>query len=290
MRVGHRIGIGLLCARIGACATTSSEGAFVPLDRYLSQFGIANLPPLSVEYSNGSSTVSLHGNATVIFNDAVSSAFLRSEPSVTWTSQSDSLFSLFFVDLGPDTGTHEIAKAHWTPRPFFPFVHSLWTRCTSSLATCQQVVKPYLKPGNVLVVPNRYTWLLFQHASSSKELRLHGRPAFDLATNRRLLKAASTAFSFARLLRENPGLRATAYNFMNVRGNVSRRRKRVGRRLSDAQGEAYVRPVDSRRRSRAAQTKPGSREPRLAAPGAHSPGEDWTSINGVRVLPSSLSQ
>ena len=47
-------------------STPSSEGAFVPLDRYLSQFGIANLPPLSVEYSNGSSTVSLHGNATVI--------------------------------------------------------------------------------------------------------------------------------------------------------------------------------------------------------------------------------
>ena len=71
---------------------------------------------------------------------------------------------------------------------------------------------------------------------------VHGGPATRLTTDSRKLKQACTGFSFARLLRENPGLQAVAYTFMNVRGNGKKppRPKRQRRRLHQRRRLAHV--------------------------------------------------
>ena len=70
--------------------------------------------------------------------------------------------------------------------------------------------------------------MLLRHAVGAhgrgQPLQLHGGPATRFLPcppcvhGREKLKPAVVGFHFGRLLRENPGMQAAAWNFMNVRG------------------------------------------------------------------------
>jgi hypothetical protein len=190
---------------------------FAPLERYLGEHGLrtSELPALDVSYANGSTAVSLYGANTELITG---SALLTRAPQISWQSEESRSFTVAFIDFGPDEGAR-------VQTPFFPFVHSLWTRCTHSLADCELTVKPYLAPGNPFVRPNRYTYLLFRHRRGATSLTLTGGPAERFAVKNPTRKinaerqAACKGFSIARFLRENAGLEAVALNFAHVHGH-----------------------------------------------------------------------
>ena len=220
------------------CATAAADD-FSPIVRYLSQFGVpATLPALHVTYDNRSKPLALHGAATWLITH---SQELREPPRVEWPKSLGKIrgakFTLFFIDLGPDTGGAGVFPRNKTFGPFFPFIHSLWTNCENSLSTCAETLKPYLAPGNPSVVPNRYTYILFRHMA---ELVLDGERAvpkfLDPKQSGRLSKV-SRAFSFRKLFEQNLGMEAVAFNFANVHipvghpnGKVKVRRKKGRRR------------------------------------------------------------
>ena len=211
------------------CRAAARAADFEPIDRYLSQFGISALPPLHVVYSNHSTSIELHGASSSFVNE--DSPFLRQAAHVSWPAREGRSFTLAFIDLGPDTGSARMARRS------YPFVHALWTRCKSTLDDCALPIKPYMAPGNFAAIANRYTFVLFQHAPQREQLMLFGRAAvrFLSAAERAKLKGRSRqdksgGFSLARLLRENEGLQAVAYNFMNVRGRRTSSRVDSGRR------------------------------------------------------------
>ena len=211
-------------------ACVAAQIDFAPIDRYLAQFGVGpGLPALRVTYSNHSTQLNLHGAETeFLFEEAT---FLRKQPVVTWPAAEGRTFTLAFIDLGRDTGGTSAPTASWTTAPFFPYVHSLWTRCTQSLADCQVAIQRYNPPGNRFTVPNRYTWLLFRHDAARRgALVLAGQPAASIATSKTLLANAGTAFDIRRFLGDNPGLEAVAYNFMHVKGSGTKPKPTRGRR------------------------------------------------------------
>ena len=191
------------------CATRHD---FVPLDHYLAQFKLDNLPPLHVTYANGSSPVTMQGALTEVRTGDV---LLKLPPNITWRAEQGCSYSVGFIDFGPDMGGAS------TQTSFFPFVHSLWTQCTRALADCTTTVKPYLPPGNPFVRPNRYAFLLFRHRRGAAPLMLHGGPAARLADRKlaKHLRTACTGFSIPGLLKENEGLEPVALNFALVHGH-----------------------------------------------------------------------
>lgn len=193
------------------CVVHASAHDFTPLNHYLAQFKLDNLRPLHVEYANGSTPMILQGAETLVYVD---DKVLKRAPTVTWEAEAARTFSIFFIDFGQDVG------GSTTQTPFFPFVHSLWTQCTATLADCQQKIKAYLAPGNPYVTPNRYTYMLFRHRSGDSPLMLDGKPAARFLDPKlsRSLKKAVTGLSISRLLKDNVGLEAVAVNFAHVRG------------------------------------------------------------------------
>ena len=227
--------IATVVVALDGCASTSAsmnDRLMQPIDNYLSQFGVKNLPMLSVNYG----MTALRGSATSLVNEH--SPFLKMQPNVTWpAAESPGGASLMFVDLGPDTGTTKVQKK------FFPFVHSLWTDCKPvgvsnavGLDSCQ-TIRPYLPPGNLDVKPNRYTWVLFASVESNlSALQIVGGPALRFAgqvlSSKKIISTFS-GFSFSRLLRENVGLKAVRYNFMLIRGTGKKppAKKRLSKRV-----------------------------------------------------------
>ena len=170
------------------CASCARHD-FAPLDHYLAQFRLDSLRPLHVQYANGSSPVTLHGALTELY---VEDLLLRRQPAVSWESdwqysiEAGWQYSVFFIDFGRDMGGAQ------TQTSFFPYVHSLWTSCNRTLADCAMTVKPYNRPGNQAVIPNRYTYLLARHRGL---LMLHGGPASrfrDRKLSKELQVTAST--------------------------------------------------------------------------------------------------
>lgn len=195
------------------CDAHAATHDFAPLERYLAQQGLraSELAPLDVSYANGTApAVSLYGANTELLTG---SALLRREPSISWRAHHNRSYTIAFIDFGPDEGAAVQSS-------FFPFVHSLWTRCRRSLADCELTVKPYLPPGNPFVRPNRYSYLLLRHGRGATSLSLHGGDAALLAvkSQARKLRAACVGFSIKGLLRENAGLEVVALNFAHVHG------------------------------------------------------------------------
>jgi hypothetical protein len=208
----------LLCRAAGANADPSMR----PLDSTLVPAGITDLPTLHVAFNrSGLPPFVLDGNRVEpIINE--DSPFLKLAPIVHWPGHSENaMYTLAFVDLGPEE----------RPGKFFPFIHSLWTQCRRTLMDCEHTVKPYLAPGNVAVIPNRYTFILFRRAGKHANNRTLVLNGVRYKTGREKIPKLP-GFSFARMLRENVGLEAVRYNFIFVRGKggSSGRRTRRGMR------------------------------------------------------------
>ena len=212
---------------------------FAPIDRYLSQFGIAQLPLLRVAYTaNSSCHIQLAGASTIFVNNE--SPWLKQQPTVSWRARAStsSYATLAFIDLGPDMG------GTTTSKKFFPFIHSLWTSCkpkqpeqqTVSIDDCTQVIKPYLAPGIETTYLNRYTWILFEHELAASPLIYRGEPASRLATQTPKPPARTFSVDFAAFLQENRGMRATQYTFSFVRGS---KRHRGSKALPGARFECH---------------------------------------------------
>ena len=214
----------VILGAILAHGVAAHDQDFAPLQTYLRQFRLGQLPRLDVSYANGTAgNVVLRGALTYLWTEE---PLLQRPPRVTWPAASGKSFTLAFIDFGPDTGGEK------TQSPFFPFVHSLWTGCTSSLADCSLTVKPYLAPGNPYLKPNRYTYMLFRHQGTGDELRFVGGLAKRFASPgaSRKLQVAARGFSISRLLEENKGLEAAAVTFAMVRGHKIAPSDRRGRR------------------------------------------------------------
>lgn len=216
MRLGPLLHILCIASNAG------SDESMRPLDSSLAP-SIVNLPHLHVEYNRtyGLAPFRLHG-ASVPPVKNEESPWLKSAPIVRWPMHNEHASdTLVFVDLGPEE----------KPSKFFPFVHSLWTQCSGSLASCRLTVIPYLPPGNVAVIPNRYTFILFRRGAphaANRTLVLNGKRYESGHLEKRPPKLPG--FSFTRMLRENVGLEAVSYNFLYVRGQGGGGGRRRGRR------------------------------------------------------------
>lgn len=130
---------------------------------------------------------------------------LKSPPTITWIPEPNSVYSLFFIDLGPE-------GLYATPDTFanagrdvfeWPYIHSLFTDCTDSLKSCKTTKKPFQPPGNERMTANRYVWVLIQHPDTLQLGKLeHGYEHFNFGKH------------FDSSL--NPGLKVLAYNFVLV--------------------------------------------------------------------------
>ena len=139
---------------------------------------------------------------------------LAIDPWITWPIHYAPRASIFFVDMGPD-------RNESTSRSFFPFVHSLWTECyAGQKRLCHEVVKPYQPPGNYEREANRYTFIAFAHEGPLKingksieyrKAKVEGLKGYELWKK---VKPVYSNFSFARLLEENDGMKAVAYNWV----------------------------------------------------------------------------
>ncbi|KAL1500677.1 hypothetical protein AB1Y20_013324 [Prymnesium parvum] len=165
-----------------------------PVGVYLRQFGLLELPQLSVRYGD----VLLDDDRR---NFKLPSRLLQRMPTITWNASIDCAMLLFVdLDAGGRPESDLLAGSNG------PFVHSLWTHCPGSILGCR-VVKRYLAPGTTAPRESRYVYLLFRHACDA-ELKLP--QSFKWGTK----------FSIATLLAENKnaGLSPVAYNYMLVSG------------------------------------------------------------------------
>ena len=199
-----------------------------PLSSTLGPQGIAGpLTALRVAFNRtGAAAFELHGaDVPPIINEQ--SLFLKSKPLVEWSASLAARATLMFVDLGPEKN----------PSKFFPYVHSLWGHCRArpgaasvTIDDCATAYKPYQPPGNVALIPNRYTFILFRHVPTrvvpGAQLIVMGKAV----TGREKKPPRIAGLSFARLLRENVGLEAVAANFVFVKGSGTGAR-RGGRRM-----------------------------------------------------------
>ena len=218
------VSVGAMLVTIFAVTRTSlstqDSNAMAPIETYLVQFGIGpGLPELALSFDEG--RIELHASADL----KQSYDFFANKPGISWSTTLAPYASVFFMDNGPDRGT-EVSSS------FFPFVHSLWTDCTTGrLDGCGRTVVPWRRPGNTAAEPNRYTFLLFVHDAP---LSLLSEPAV-LATlekafndgndvllpytkEQQPLMSMLSDFSYARLLSDNVGMRAVSYTFMSVHG------------------------------------------------------------------------
>lgn len=168
-----------------------------PIELYLRQFGVPQLPKLAVSYADQA----LHGEA-LHFYLIPSRTLLSRMPTVTWDGATTECAMLLFFDIDcggrPANDTDAGSKG--------PYVHSLWINCKHGNAATCNAIKPYKAPGNSRPVPNRYTWMLLRHACGA---------ILKLPTPRQL----RGKLSFSTLLRENAGLTPVATNFMFVGGD-----------------------------------------------------------------------
>ena len=207
----------IVAAMLTSTSCIATSGPMAAIEAYLAQFGMHKLAELQVRYTNGPT---LHGSQTVLINE--DSSFLVEMPNVTWPAALAPRATLAFVDLGwAGLGARPMA-------PFFPFIHSLWTGCEGgSLAQCATTIKSYLRPGNYENRANMYTFLLLRQP---EPLVLHDHAAAPVSTQlppdfteAQWLEANRqfVSFDFHRLLRENPGMEAVAWNFMLVKGRCT---------------------------------------------------------------------
>jgi hypothetical protein len=145
-------------------------------------------------------------------------------PTVTWPAAWASRATLLFADLGP-YGCGTFGTWRDGCNVLYPITHGLWTECNSgSLKTCGTQIMNYLSPKNYLETPNRYIFILFRH---DEPLNLLGAPATAHGRKFVRMNAASpdslSPLELERLIRDNPGMTAVAYNYalVNCDGGIS---------------------------------------------------------------------
>jgi hypothetical protein len=188
--------IQLLCAVLAV-----PRPAFEPIDAQLRPFGMADLAVLQVVVNR---TIPLHG-ADLEVMSWKECPWLALRPNISWPNAPDLESTLFFFDLGPLDN----------PKKFFPFTHAMWTGCSApagrALVTvddCKHTIMPFKGPGILGREPDRYTYILFNHARGVEHVVLKGKPANPYWVNKRM-----TGFDFRLFRQQNPGLTPARYNF-----------------------------------------------------------------------------